>query len=369
MKVRRFTAPTAAQGLARIRAELGAEAVVISSRETPEGVEFLAAPYPALETSAESAVTRGMGERIVSELAGLRGLIRDQLAGFAWGALRRRDPHRVAALHTLLLAGISPQLARTLGQSLPPGLDDNQARQWLRSVLIRNLPVHSGGVTALPAGRHALVGPTGAGKTTTLAKFAAQLVKHQGADAVRLISLDAWRVGARDQLAEWALRLGVEHIVIEDMARLSPTLSGLRPRVFELFDVPGLGFRDTRVAQQAAALTACGVARWLVLPAAFQGEVLESIIQAYRLPALAGVVLSKLDESLHPGAVLDCAIRHRLRVLAMSHGQRVPEDLLPAKAALLVDMCLRARQTPAFALQEDDWPVRHGEAFREQDHG
>ena len=172
MSVQVFVAANAREGLARVRKELGDDAVVLSTRPHPRGVELLASAYGDLTVPAVSEPVDTAGSsRILAELSRLRGLLQNQLAGFAWGAARRRDPPRVAVMQTLFAAGFGSSLARTLAARLPRGLDTEAAQRWLRQVLIRNLPVQGREADlTTTGGRYALVGSTGAGKTTTLAK-------------------------------------------------------------------------------------------------------------------------------------------------------------------------------------------------------
>ncbi|PKO60904.1 MAG: flagellar biosynthesis protein FlhF, partial [Betaproteobacteria bacterium HGW-Betaproteobacteria-17] len=176
MSVQRFVAANAREGLARIRRELGDDAVVLSTRPHPQGVELLASAYGELAVPAVGETPDAAGSScILNELSRLRGMLQNQLAGFAWGAGRRRDPVRVALMQTLFAAGFGSALARTLAARLPRGLDAEAAQRWLRQVLIRNLPLLGCDADLLArGGRYALVGSTGSGKTTTLAKLAAR---------------------------------------------------------------------------------------------------------------------------------------------------------------------------------------------------
>jgi flagellar biosynthesis protein FlhF len=119
MKLRRFPAPDARTALAQIRRELGPDAVVVASRKTAAGVEFMAGRYDELEDSPSlasevKAQANESGSLIWRELARLRALLQNQLAGFAWSTEKRRHPVRVHVLQKMLAAGFSPRLARHL---------------------------------------------------------------------------------------------------------------------------------------------------------------------------------------------------------------------------------------------------------------
>jgi flagellar biosynthesis protein FlhF len=359
MSVRAFVAANAREGLARIRRELGDDAVVLSTRPHPRGVELLAGAYGDLAMPATREPVDAAGSsRILHELARLRGLLQNQLAGFAWGASRRRDPVRVDILQTLFAAGFGSALARTLAARLPRGLDAEAARRWLRQVLIRNLPLLGRDIPAT-GGCYALVGPTGSGKTTTLAKLAARGVDAHGADRVALVAADAYRVGAAAQLAAYAGLLGVSLHAASDAAALAQLLPQLARRKLVLIDTAGLAPADPR-SRDARALDALGVRRIAVIPASQQGAAIEQAIACFGAAA-AACILTKLDETPQPGAALDSLIRHRLPLACISGGQRVPEDLRPPNAAYLIDRALKGGQlaTP-FALEAEDWPLFAG---------
>jgi flagellar biosynthesis protein FlhF len=361
MSVRVFVASNAREGLARVRRELGEDAVVLSTRPHPQGVELLASAYGELTVSAPLEAGEQPGSsRILQELNRLRGLLQNQLAGFAWGSARRRDPARVTLMQTLFAAGFGGALARTLAARLPRGLDADAAQRWLRQVLIRNLPVlprsedpiRRGGVLAL-------VGSTGAGKTTTLAKLAARGVDVHGAGSVALVAADAWRVAAGAQLAVYADLLGVPLHTAPDAAALAALLPQLADKKLVLIDTAGHAPQDPRV-RDVVALDALGVRRIAVIAASLQGAALEQAMTRFGTGAVA-CVLTKLDETPQLGAALDGLIRHRLPLAHVCTGQRVPEDLHAPHAAYLVDRALKgARLATPYTLHTDDWPLFAG---------
>ena len=308
---------------------------------------------------SEAPDTTG-SSRILAELSRLRGLLQNQLAGFAWGATRRRDPVRVAVMQTLFAAGFGSALARTLAARLPRGLDAEAAQRWLRQVLIRNLPVQGRDADLLArGGRYALVGSTGSGKTTTLAKLAARGVEAHGAAQVALVAADAYRIGAAAQLTVYADLLGVSLHVAEDQTRLARLLPELAAKKLVLIDTAGFAPSDPRT-REAQALDALDVRRLAVIAANQQGAAIEQAMLRFGEGATA-CILTKLDEAPQPGAALDSVIRHRLSLAFIAGGQRVPEDLHIPNAAYLIDRALKGGQlaTP-YALEAEDWPLFAG---------
>ncbi|MDO9220634.1 MAG: flagellar biosynthesis protein FlhF [Thiobacillus sp.] len=365
MNAQVFIAANAREALAKVRRELGDDAVVLSTRPHPKGVELLASGYKKLAASPlvnepNDAPDSASSSRILSELARLRGMVQNQLAGFAWGVARRRDPVRVALMQTLFAAGFGSSLARTLAARLPRGLDSQAAQRWLRQVLIRNLPLQPATADLLTqGGRYALVGSTGSGKTTTLAKLAARGVAVHGADQVALVAADAFRVGAAAQLTVYADLLGVSLFVADNPARLAQLLPQLAAKKLLLIDTAGFAPSDPRT-RDVHALDALGVRRLAVISANQQGAAIEQAMSRFGQGAVA-CILSKLDETPQPGAALDSLIRHRLPLAYISSGQRVPEDLHVANASYLIDRALKGGQlaTP-FALEAEDWPLFAG---------
>lgn len=359
MSVQVFVAANAREALARIRRELGDDAVVLSTRPHPQGVEMLASAYGELAVPAIGETPDSAGSsRILAELARLRGMLQNQLAGFAWGAARRRDPARVALMQTLFAAGFGSSLARTLAARLPRGLDGDAAQRWLRQVLIRNLPLH-GPDLAATGGHFALVGSTGSGKTTTLAKLAARGVAAHGAAQVALVAADAYRVGAEAQLAVYADLLGVSLHAAADSARLAQLLPGLAAKKLVLVDTAGFAPSDPRT-RETQAIDTLGVRRLAVISASQQGAAIEQAMLRFGQGA-AACILTKLDEAPLLGAPLDSLIRHRLPLAYVSGGQRVPEDLHLPNAPYLVDRALKGGQlaTP-YALEAEDWSLLAG---------
>lgn len=373
MSAQVFIAANAREALAKVRRELGDDAVVLSTRPHPQGVELLASGYGKLAATAvketSEASDSASSSRILIELARLRGMLQNQLAGFAWGAARRRDPVRVALMQTLFAAGFGSSLARTLAARLPRGLDTPATQRWLRQVLIRNLPLQAGAADFLArGGRFALVGSTGSGKTTTLAKLAARAVDANGTDQVALVAADAFRVGAAAQLTVYSDLLGVSLYVVDNQARLAQLLPQLAAKKLVLIDTAGFAPSDPRT-RDALALDTLGVRRLAVISANQQGAAIEQAMARFGQGATA-CILTKLDETPQPGAALDSLIRHRLPLAYISGGQRVPEDLHIANAPYLIDRALKGGQlaTP-FALEAEDWPLFAGvEAERTERH-
>jgi flagellar biosynthesis protein FlhF len=374
MNARRFFGANSREALREVKRELGAEAVIVSNRAVPGGVEILALPAtelapPPSQAAAARTEREGGGRTaphapaadatgaILAELHSVRAALEAQIAMLAWNEGARRQPTRTQLAATLLAAGLSAHLARQLAERLPDGLGLEEAQQWARAVLAKNLVVAAEDEIVTRGGVYALLGPTGVGKTTTTAKLAARCVARVGAERLALLTTDSYRIGGHEQLRIYARILGVPMHVVPDADDLRIALHEFRHKHLLLIDTVGAGQRDQMVAEQLRLLgPPQAVRRVLVLSAAAAAENLDDVVRAYGSDGLHGAIVTKVDEALSLGAVLDVLIRHRLAVHYIADGQRVPEDLHPAASERLAAGALRrcAPASPAFALREDE---------------
>jgi flagellar biosynthesis protein FlhF len=338
-----------------------AEPSPVYSRPTVSAMEPAASPSPVLPSLTTQIVTDPTVAELAQELKFMRNLLEGQLSGFAWGELARRDPLKAELMRTLLGGGFSPQLARRLIEALPEGLDYDQGIKWLKAALTHNLrAVEAGADLVERGGIVALVGPTGVGKTTTLAKLAARAVLKYGAERVALITTDSYRVGAHEQLNIYGRILNVPVHAVRDEAELELTLADLHRSHLVLIDTVGMSQRDRRIAEQIEFL--CGqtgrIRRHLLLPATAQSVTLDDIVRAYRGAGMDGVILTKIDEAPTLAPAIDCLIRHGLDLHYVTNGQRVPEDLHLAHARYLVDRAFKPNNSSqAQSLKEEEWGV------------
>ncbi len=317
---------------------------------------------PYVEPAGPARTSAEAGE-LLQELRDMRGVIEQRFGALAYLEKLQRDPRQAKLSQRLLDAGFSPLLTRRLTDSLPA---DGDELAWAAAVLEPNLQT---GARAPPledaGGVYALVGSTGVGKTTSTAKLAAAFATRHGAGHLGLITLDAYRVAAHEQLRAYGRILGVPVHTAHDRASLEDLLDLLSGKKMVLIDTAGMAQRDERTRELLDMLSHRAVQRLLVLNAAQQGETMDDVIAAYRGAQCRGIVLSKLDEAVKLGPALDALIRHKLKVLAVANGQRVPEDWHRLAPATLVQRALRAPTSPAWKLESSDVSLlftdpRHG---------
>jgi flagellar biosynthesis protein FlhF len=286
-----------------------------------------------------------LAQSVISEIKAMQTRLETQLADLAWRDLPGRDPSGATLMRDMLAAGFSATLARELLENLPKG-DAEQAQAWMRNTLMKRLQVMHSETDMLDAGGvFALMGPTGAGKTTTTAKLAARFVVRHGADKLALLTTDSYRIGGHEQLRIYGKILGVTVHAVRDAADLRLALSELRNKHTVLIDTVGMSQRDQAVAEQVEMLCQAGkpIKRLLLLNATSHGDTLNEVVQAYQTRGLDGCILSKVDEAASLGPALDCAIRHQLNVNYLATGQRVPEDLHLANRQYLIHRAFKTR--------------------------
>ena len=262
------------------------------------------------------------------ELKDLRHLLETELAGISWNDKRLREPLKVRVLEQLSAMDIAPDVAAALAAMTPSRTRLEDPSKLPLALLLRQLPVVEQ-LSTVNGGIVALVGPTGAGKTTTIAKLAAHWSMRYGSDDLALVSTDSYRIGAREQLMTYARILGATMHAPNSGRELARVLDRLKSKRLVLIDTAGMGPRDVRLSEQLEGLQ-LGAARAkviLTLPAQGEGHALEEIFRAFRPVSPSACIITKVDEAASLGAVLSIILRHRLKVAYLCNGQRVPEDL------------------------------------------
>jgi flagellar biosynthesis protein FlhF len=290
---------------------------------------------------------------MLSELRAMKGLIEERFGALAFMEKLHMSPRRAGLTQRLLDAGFSPVLIRKLAEGLANDCDDETA--WAAGVLERNLIAAEGEPALEDAGGvYALVGATGVGKTTSTAKIAAAFATQHGSGNLGLITLDAYRVGAQEQLRTYGRILGVPVHTAHDRASLEDLLDLLSAKKMVLIDTAGIAQRDARTRDLLEMLSHRSIQKLLVVNASAQGETIEDVMVSYRAAACRGVVLSKIDEAVKLGPALDAIIRHKLRIVGVANGQRVPEDWHRLSASALVQRALRAPSAPSWKLDANE---------------
>lgn len=276
-----------------------------------------------------------------NELRELRGLVEQQLSGFAWGNMERQHPLHARLMRQLMALGISAQESKRVARAVNEKQSFEQAWNLALTIMTQSLAITEDDILS-EGGIVSLVGPTGVGKTTTIAKLAARYTLRHGAGRVALITTDNYRIGAQEQLRTFGQILGAPVYVAKNYQELEQTIEMLDDKELVLIDTAGMSPSDMRLTEQLSMLrnTLREVKCYLVLSANSQAAGLEASVETFKKVGLEGCIISKIDESASLGEVLSIVLSHNLPVAYISDGQQVPEDLHPARSQDLVSRCI-----------------------------
>ncbi len=397
MKIKRFFAADMRQAIRKVREEQGPDAVILSNRKVDGGVEIVsavdydealidnalrnsepvseapaaasrpaapakpaeaptAAPQPAAKSRAP--ISWSQDPAIVAmkdEIRELRGLLEHQLAHLAWGDLSRNHPQQMEVLRRLNAMGMKPSLAQHLADKVSHFDDPEQGWRTALGLFAQSIPVTNDDILDR-GGVVALVGATGVGKTTTVAKLAARYALRHGQKRVALVTTDSYRIGAHEQLLTYGKILGVPVQVASDHGELQQALKSLMDKHLVLIDTAGMSQRDLRLTEQFGTLCNTGtpIHNYLVMSATAQPAVQEETIRAFRGVELDGCILTKVDETASLGGALSVISEQQLPLAYVANGQRVPEDMQPARPHNLIhqaaEMLLDAEWSPGDAM-------------------
>lgn len=362
MKIKRYFGPDTRQVMRNIRLEQGGDAVILSCRNTPEGTEIVTAiddapaaapatppppaaaapttaPAPTPVPTPEATADGGRElELIRRELRAVQGLLEDRFARLEAVDFRQRNPLAAQLLRRLEERGFDPELARALASSVK-ATDRKRAWNEVLLRLSRVLPTTNDDVVT-HGGRIVLHGASGVGKTTIAAKLVARYRLRHGRRKVALISTDTHRIGGSHQLKRYAELLQVPLLLAGDRDELAQALTrtegcglvlidtagGTAPETFA--GLPELQHHIVTAASASASATSRSLSRLASLK-----------------PSAA--IVTKLDEAEQLGEVLSLLVRHRLPIAYTSDGERIPEDLSPARSSRLVATAMTVARTAA----------------------
>lgn len=284
---------------------------------------------------------RGNSEEFANmqkEMASIRQLLEHQMSGLMWQDMARKSPSRAVLVNRLMAMGITEELSDQIAGYIPPHVNEQDAWQQAQELIIQQINTTNNDIIQC-GGVVSLVGPTGVGKTTTIAKLAARFAQINGADQVVLISTDSYRIAGFEQLATYGKIIGCQVKLAPDAETLDDLLQKYSNKKLILIDTAGMGQRDMRLAEHLTTLIANARVRirnYLVLAANTQQRVMQENVERFKKVPLVGCIYTKLDESLSIGEIVSTSIQNGLPIGYLTDGQRVPEDIKVANAEKLV---------------------------------
>ena len=275
---------------------------------------------------------------IKQELASLRSVLQHQVADLMDAKKQRHRPVHHYLRQCLVDMGLSPRLSDQLIHYVPEQYNEREAWVYLLNLLSNRINVTGNDILS-QSGVVALVGPTGTGKTTTVAKLAARYAQKYGAESVAMITIDTYRIAAFEQLATYGKIIGCAVKKAQSTEELADLLFQLRHKRLVLIDTAGFSQRDSRLIKQLQQFEngqMQRVKKYLVTQANTQYPALQRIIGAYDAVKLDGCIFTKLDECYSLGEILSASVEYQLPVSYVTDGQKVPEDIKVADAKTLV---------------------------------
>jgi flagellar biosynthesis protein FlhF len=329
--------------LSLVRSEQGAEAVILSQRRLDDGVELMVASQPPEQMDVRVEDTIGTDlARLRQEVGELKKLLLESRkpAGRPSGKARP-EQDQGEEYRKLRRLGLSKTVVRRMLQ-MAEGLNWRERLTLLASMLTTvDQDIVAGG------GLFVLVGPTGSGKSTTIAKLAARYVLANGPDDLALVTMDTFGIAAHEQLRAIGRILKVPVQVVDKQHSLERVLHDLRHKSLVLVDTAGLSRSDQRLRQQMTRIDELGkrAKTLLVLPANSQRTAMAAACQTYKTANFSACILSKLDDTVSLGEVLSFCIEHVLPLAYVTNGQEVPDAIAAGDALVqgLLDQLVDSR--------------------------
>ena len=369
--IRKYQAKTITEALAMVRADLGRDAVIVQTRKVNkkvlgvwgrEMVEVWASDNPDLENLRRPPTTAPAATRVSSvsyeqpsrieqlenEIQNLKAMIA-QLARQGVAVVSDTIPSGVPSENRwaslLKDAEVEEAVTLELLRAVPEGtLSENTLQSLVAEKLVTS------GAIALQEGEPKvvmLVGPTGVGKTTTIAKLAAQYALLQRR-RVGLITIDTYRIAAVEQLRTYSQIIDVPIRVVYSSNELPAAVREFAGMDIVFVDTAGRSQRNTMQIGELKAccerLSACEV--HLVLSTTTKTRDLYDIVERFSVMPLHRVIWTKLDESTTFGNMLNVAVKHPLPISYVTTGQRVPEDVEVAEANKLASLVVGGASAP-----------------------
>ncbi|HET9931537.1 MAG TPA: flagellar biosynthesis protein FlhF [Polyangiaceae bacterium] len=359
MQYQSFRGADLREALGQVKQTLGPNALIETTRQVtngqagglersyvevtaaaPAGIDWPFAAKAGIRTNANRPPAGAQGQKqgargqsfqllggahpdVERELSNLRAMVEE---------LNANLPPRERALAMLHARGIEGALARELanGAARPAKKGREALQNWLVERVRERLDVAEDLLNVEGPMILACVGPTGVGKTTTLAKLAARARLDLGR-SVAVVSLDSFRVGAAEQWQRYASLMGIPLHLVHEAAGFRRALRDTRADIV-LVDTAGRSAHSVGsvLAESLRGITQVRVNVALVVPAWLRANDAERVVEGYSDPALTHVIVTKLDETQQIGGALHASMPRRLPLAYLCNGPRVPEDITDA---------------------------------------
>jgi len=351
MQIRTFQAATMNEAVQLVKKELGPDAVILGNRRITVSpsqtlIEITAAVEPEQRPTGPAIPEPPGKVEVQEDLQEIKGLLSMLISSKGYFSQLQLQEPLAQIFHSLLMRGLDEKhtfmvLRKAVDQMKGADLERKRIIAGFCQQLLEKISV------ATPFRDSAadkpevftFVGPTGVGKTTTLAKLAAYLTVKRGLK-VGIASVDTYRIGAVDQLQTYAEILDVPLLVAQSGTEMKESIHKFRRMDVVLIDTVGKNFlQPDHVADMQEIFSGCGrLQHFLVVSAAAKDEDLRQTIKQFRSFGIHSLIFTKIDETLTPGSMINQLLRFPYPVSYVGTGQRVPEDLEPASRKLLLGL-------------------------------
>lgn len=328
------------------------------SRKPAVASENSPKPAPAVHAAGPDKFM----EEMRKEINDLRSLLDSRLSSIAQLPQAGEQRLREALLDRLMDCGFSKSLSSKITHRLAGQQDFNSAWDKSQEMLGRVVPIANDKLME-QGGIAALVGSTGVGKTTTIAKLAAQFILKHGTRQIALITTDNYRIGAHEQINTYGKILDVPVRVANDAEDLHRHIESFSDKRLILIDTAGMSQRDMRLAEQLKALqhSDLPIQPYLVMSATTQYKAALEIMDAFQQLEPQATILTKFDEAVTKGTALSALIERRMPISFITDGQQVPEDIYVPEADTLIRQCMGPAGEEQYSdtMHYDQWMVEN----------
>ncbi len=271
------------------------------------------------------------------ELELMRSMMSEQLKGIAWNRYTEVNPLKATIMRRLSELGLNKEALNLLLPTIDTDLDSECCWQRVLATLCKNLPMaqeelfETGGVFAF-------VGPTGVGKTTTIAKLAARFVIKHGNDSIALISTDNQRITAQEQLATFGRILKIPCANVSDKTSLDFLLKKYADKKLILIDTAGISANESALIKQLDEINNShrSIKKLLLMSATSQIAVMQQSLKFFSKVSPSALIITKLDEATSLGEILSVVLKANFPIMYTTDGQKIPEDIRVARSHHLV---------------------------------
>ncbi|MDR1778020.1 MAG: flagellar biosynthesis protein FlhF [Desulfovibrio sp.] len=348
MQVKTFTGRTSQEILARIKAEMGPDAVILSNRTYTQDNSVVHEITAGVDReSSENLFPHSNGPGI-SEWQKEWLQIKNQLFALMKPAmqLERLSPRQRVALEYLQREGASDAVIVELYNRLlaEPGSS-------VLECLYAMVPVKSWGQSSGSRQTYIVTGPYGSGKTTTALRLALHLRKNEPEARIAFINADCLRGNGRLVLRHWAELSNFSYIEAPDKAAMEQCLNACGGMSAVFVDAPGLpSGRNYAAWLEEMGISGIEATTLLVLSPFFDPLQVKSFLHRYKSDRPTEIVWTKLDETECFGSIVNVACASGMPITALSFGAQIKESLVPATEALIWRLIFK-RQIPGKTAQ------------------